>query len=136
MHASIEAMEVAVLDDPKDVRQYWHWLWERVDPLVALILAGVCMILGIIGIVTSSVLASAILGILTLLAFTLVRDRSQRDRVERELQRPADGTSRVSADVLFGHGTKEISVLGGTERDLWLVQETGTLIAQDYHKQV
>lgn len=103
-------------------------LWEQLDTLLALILAAGCSILGLVGVASPSILASATLGTLTVLAIALMRDRSDREKAQQRLDGLISQLDEPIADLLFKHKNDETPLLQEAEREVWMVQETGSLI--------
>jgi hypothetical protein len=90
------------------LRQWMRWLWERVDPAVALVLAIVFSALGALGVASSGVLANAVLATLAIIAFTLLRERSGRESVQatsRELKSSVDMVTDALAQLRGDVGT-------------------------------
>ncbi len=56
----------------------WAWARENVDALVALALGFVLAILGLLQVVKGDALTAATLGVLAVLAFTVLRERTSR----------------------------------------------------------
>ena len=112
------------------------WLWEQLDPMFALLLGAICSILGIIGVIQPSIVASATLLTLTVLAFALMRDRSEREKLQSKLSQFAGRFEDANPDFFFKHTTDETSLLQDAEREAWLIQETGNFILETKKAQI
>lgn len=62
-----------------------RWLWDNVDPVVALGLAIVFSILGVYGVASQQVISNVVLATLAVIAFTLVRERAARSSASAEV---------------------------------------------------
>src|SRR5690242_18997586 len=89
------------------------WLWEQLDTVLALLIAAICGVFGFIGVAKESILTSAILGTLTVLAFALMRDRNQRDKLGNRLSQIAEPT----ADLFFQRAIPVTPLLQEAERE-------------------
>lgn len=67
--------------------RFLKWIAANAEALVAFILALLAGALGLVGVVSSSVIANATLLVLALLGFALVRDRWKRDVTDDDMQR-------------------------------------------------
>lgn len=65
----------------------FSWLSVNVDAFLALLLAGIVSLLGIFGGTSDEVVQGSILAVLALVAFTIVRDRSQKNATDRAIRR-------------------------------------------------
>lgn len=108
----------------------FKWLINNADPFFALIAALACTILGIFGILKSDILLSVILGTLTVLAFTLIRERAAREKILEKLEVFSNRIEAPIADQFFSKKTEEKILLESTDKEVWLVQETGSLITE------
>src|SRR5260370_4554743 len=106
------------------------WTWNQLDTVFALLLGAVCSILAIAGAVKSSILASATLGTLTVLAFALLRDRLEREKLQSQLNQITSRFDDPSPDLFFRQEVDETSMLLDAEREIWIIQETGTYIIE------
>src|SRR5450631_1441582 len=104
----------------------FRWFWDRIDTLAALLLGIICSILGLIGIAQSFIITSATLGVLTILAFSLLRDRSQREFMQNSLNQLTTKFDGPSLDAIFSKSAEDIPILVDAEREAWFLQETGT----------
>lgn len=132
--------------------RFLKWLWDRIDPILALTLALVVGILAAFGVAKIDVVAAVILGVLTVLAFTLIRERDGRETISRKVEAvntkleepPADSFFKRNADDIhreigsinkrlenppadffFKRDSPEASIIQGAEKQVWLAQETG-----------
>lgn len=116
--------------------RFIKWLWDQADAILALLLAAICSILGLLGVVPASLLSSATLATLTVLALVLMRNRAEREKTEHRLDQLLSQLHRPLPDTFFTHKTEEIPLLQEAEREIWLVQETGSLIGEKAYPQI
>src|SRR6266496_673104 len=80
-----------------------RWLWENVDPVVALGLAIVFSVLGAYSVVSQEVISNIVLATLAVIAFTLVRERAARSgassNVSKSLEQRLSNVDRSIAQV-------------------------------------
>lgn len=112
------------------------WLWDRLDTVLALLLAAACSILGLLGVASPSLLASATLATLTILAVALMRNRSEREKTQNRLDQLLSQFNDPLPDAFFKYATDESPLLQDAEREVWMVQETGNLISEKAHTQI
>ena len=117
-------------------RRSWVWLWEYIDTLTALLLALVFSIAGIAGWVKPELVPPATLGLLTILAFTLMRERTARKRTDATIRSLLEKIQNPSADKFFQRGTSEVSLLQEAENGTWFVQETGSLLTERNREEI
>lgn len=113
-----------------NLQRFFRWLWDHIDPVIALIVALACSILGLFSVVKLDVLIPAILSTLTLIAFTLIRERSGRESLREKIDSVAGKIEHHVADTVFANRTSETSVLQNATAEVWLVQETGALLIE------
>lgn len=110
----------------RGILQILRWIWEQIDTILALLLGAICSILGLTGLAQPFILASATLGILTILAFVLIRDRSQREYLRRSLNQFVATIDEPGLDAAFIKAADDIPILIDAQQEAWFVQETGT----------
>lgn len=108
------------------ILQVLRWLWEEIDTIIALLLGAICSILGFIGIAHSFILASVTLGILTILAFALIRDRLQREHIQHNINQLMTKFDGPGFDATFNRYVDDTPILVDAEREAWFVEETGS----------
>lgn len=125
------------------MRRFVSWIWDQLDPLMALLLGAVCSILGLAGIASGPILSAAILGTLTLIAFSIMRERTAREKIQGKIdgvQGKMDGLidkiEKPIADAFFSHSKDEEPLIKDAEHLLLLVQETGSLITEQKREQI
>jgi nucleoside-triphosphatase len=111
-------------------------IWDQVDTVFALLVAGVCSVFGVVGVAPPYVLASATLITLTVLAFALIRDRLEREKTQSRLNQLLSQFNDPLPDTFFKYKTDEIPLLHEAEQEIWMVQETGNLISEKAHVQI
>lgn len=106
------------------------WLWERLDPLLALLISSILAILAITGDVGDSTLQASLLGVLTIFALSLLRDRDAREHIRNHLER-LNPITALEPDAFFGSSTSERPILEHATVEILLVQETCRKILED-----
>ncbi|HVB25524.1 MAG TPA: hypothetical protein VNG51_26540 [Ktedonobacteraceae bacterium] len=106
------------------------------DTVFALLVAGICSVLGVVGVAPPYVLASATLITLTVLAFALIRDRLEREKTQSRLNQLLSQFNDPLPDTFFKYKTDEIPLLHEAEQEIWMVQETRNLISEKAHVQI
>jgi hypothetical protein len=112
------------------VLQYARWTWERFDTILALLLGVICSILGLLSILPSSIFASSTLATLTILAFSLIRDRDDRTQFQRQFATLVEQSREPNLDVILYQSVDEGMLLQSAEKEIWLIQETGLYIVE------
>ncbi len=115
---------------PKKVNDAFRWLWDQIDPLIALGIGLLCSIIALRATTVEPLLISAILSTLTVIAFTLLRERSGRERLASKLSELEAKISYPGTDTLFKSASDETSLLDEADREVLIVQETGTRLLE------
>jgi nucleoside-triphosphatase THEP1 len=118
------------------VKSAARFAWDAIDPLVALALAVTFLTLDWLDVISNDALSKAFLALLTIVAFTLVRERAARQAVLHEIRQlpsklhSAEPSIEVTADGLFSSvsTTTESELLDAADREVWLLQETGAML--------
>ena len=71
-----------------------RWLWDNLDPMLALGLAVVFAVLGAYGVATQPVISNVVLATLAVIAFTLVRERAARSGTFADVERSLENRLR------------------------------------------
>ncbi len=119
-----------------ETKAFFHWVWDQIDPLAALLIALVCSILGLVNIANMSLLIPAILTTLTIIAFTLIRERSGRELLRKKLDDLIVKFDSPTADTIFSTRTSEIKVIQDADQEILIIQETGTLLIETNKNQL
>ncbi len=97
------------------VRRAFSWAKDQVDALVALALGITFSVLGLLNVVEGDVIAEATLGVLTLVAFTILRERNSRRsfvaKIEESVSSLRSGTPYriMKYDVAWDLRTREMA---------------------------
>lgn len=78
----------------------------------------------------SSVIASATLATLAILAFSLIRDRSDRTQLLQQIVALIEQSKQHDLDAIFYQPVDEGPLLESAEKEIWLVLETGLYIIE------
>jgi len=110
---------------------------SNLDTILAIVLAVVAAIFGIFGIFPNA-LMPAIAGALALLATSLIRDRTVRDRFMVEVQKLNRELetlkTRPTGDGFFSRKTSETALIAEAKEEVWLLQETGSKVVEENFK--
>ncbi|MEO1630138.1 MAG: hypothetical protein AAFU38_05130, partial [Bacteroidota bacterium] len=90
------------------IKLVFIWLWTNIDPVIALAAAVICSYLGLTDDqFDGRTLSAATLGVLSILAFTLIRERHGRDQVRKSLDQITIYTQEPEADSFFNANIDE-----------------------------
>ncbi len=103
---------------------------DLVDPLTTVAAGLLLGVLGLLGKVTVTQLSAAILGVLSLFAFTIVRDRLGRRSLSRRIEVLVKRIESPNPDEVFGTETDERGIIRAAHNEVWLIQETGNQITE------
>ncbi len=120
----------------KFLSSFLKWIWNQVDTILALILAATCSILGLLGAAPLPLLISATLGTLTVLAIALMRDRSEREKTQNQLNQLLLQFNDPLPEALFKHDIDQTPLLQEAEREVWMIQETGNFVFETKKTQI
>lgn len=112
------------------------WLWRQIDPIVALAIGVTAAVLAALNKIPSEMVAPLMLSTISLVAFTIMRDREQRHELATHLKTLERSAGRPRPDEIFAARTSEIPVVGGAQREVWAVQETGSLLVETCRKEL
>lgn len=105
-------------------------VWRQFDTILTLATAVVCTLLGAAGKLDTKEMTAAALGIVALIALSLMRDRESRATFEATMKAVLDRHQSPVADIFFNKQTAEQPFISSAVNDVMLIQETGTLIAE------
>ncbi|MEO1726662.1 MAG: hypothetical protein AAFR95_06500, partial [Bacteroidota bacterium] len=119
------------------IKLVFIWLWTNIDPVIALAAAVICSYLGLTDDqFDGRTLSAATLGVLSILAFTLIRERHGRDQVRKSLDQITIYTQEPEADSFFNANIDESDIINDASHDLLITQETGNLIAERHRESI
>ena len=104
------------------------WLWQHIDPLLALLAAIVCTGLSLAGKIESENVTATVLGVLTIVAFILLRERTGRATLTEQITKLSEAIEAPYPDAFLEYGSDERPLLRSAVEEAWLVQETGLLL--------
>src|SRR5258708_7663610 len=91
--------------------------FEQIDTIIALLLGAICSFLGLIGIAPAFILASATLGVLTIMAFALIRDRSQREYLQNSLNQLMATHNGPELDAIYNKSADDAPIIADAEQE-------------------
>ena len=119
------------------MRRRLLWAIENFDTVLAFIISIAAAICGAFGLFSEAVVP-AIAGTLTLLTISIIRDRESRGSLITETQKLGQLVqslqSRPSADSFFSTKTSEIAFISKAKQEIWLIQETGSMVIEQNFK--
>lgn len=118
------------------IKAGFRWIWDRIDPLLALAISAVFGVLGALNKVDQDILFPAILVTLTIIAFTLIRERDTRNTIKEMMDVLCSKLESSSLDTIFKTETSETTFIESTESELIIIQETGQLFLEKNKSQL
>lgn len=112
------------------------WVWRQVDPLVALVIGVTAAVLASLDKLPADYVTPLLLSTLSLVAFTIMRDREQRHTLSESLRDLSARTRPPEASSVFATRSSEIPVIEQARHEIWSVQETGSLIVETCRKEL
>ena len=116
------------------MRKFWRFTFHNLDTMLAIILSIVAAFFGVFG-GSQVILLSAVAGILSLLAYGIIRDRIAREKLLTEISkidRSLDSIQRKpGADTFFATKTSESEIISQASEEVCLIQETGSKIIEE-----
>jgi nucleoside-triphosphatase THEP1 len=92
--------------------------------------------LGLFDVIDIKKLVAVTLTILALLAFSLIRDRISRENLIATLRSAIETTHLLPAERFFLKGTPEKTILQKSHHSAYLIQETGSLVAEQCQDEI
>lgn len=112
------------------------WLWNQLDTLLGLVAAAICVSLSLTGKLEDDTRTAAVLGVLTILAFALLRERAGRARLTSQITDLRNAIEAPFPDAFLEYGSDERPLLRNASREAWLVQETGLLVTEQARPEI
>ncbi|MBI5930406.1 MAG: hypothetical protein HY862_13935 [Chloroflexi bacterium] len=115
------------------MEKVWRLIINNLDTSLAIALSIIAAVLSTFGILEAALLP-AIAATLALLAASIIRDRTSRDALLVQINKLETilqiSGHKPSADLFFTANTSEIDLIARSREEIWLVQETGSLVVE------
>lgn len=115
-------------DPPTSKHRRLSWIWHNLDTLLALLIAVALAVYSTFWTVEIDRMIAAILATLGLLAFGILRDRSERQRLVEAVNLLQALPNAPSLDISLWSLKDERDLLAVARSDVLIVQETGNLL--------
>jgi nucleoside-triphosphatase THEP1 len=112
------------------------WASRRLDSLLALGLAMVVAVLGLLDRVSPATATSATLAVLGVLAISVLRTYGEREQTIERVSEMISHIRQSSADELFAVHQADIELIAEARSSVCMVQETGSLITENARHQL
>lgn len=120
-------------------KEFKEWLRElpsNLDTVVALLLAIVVTILGLLSDVDFKVITTCIVALLGILSFGFLKNQIKFDQTQKQINELIKSTKGYVADNLFSTGTDEKEIISGSDKTLLFIQETGSIITEKNRSEI
>ena len=120
----------------KELKEWLRELASNLDTVVALLLAIVVTILGLLSDVDFKVITTCIVALLGILSFGFLKNQIKFDQTQKQINELLKSTRGYVADNLFSTATDEKEIISGSDKTLLFIQETGSIITEKNRSEI